>query len=154
MNKSVLGVAEAETAYFDELLGYHLRRLSVLVMSDFADSLAPLKLKPTDASVLMMIESNPGITQSEVGKALGILRANMAPLIGTLVRRGLIERERVDGRSQAMRLSGSGQSLCRQVKSITREHEKRLFGKLSDAAKTRLIAQIRGLWSSTSASAP
>src|ERR1700753_2223817 len=85
-----------------ELLGYHLRRLSVRVMTDLGRSLAPLDLNPADASGLLMIDANPGITQSEVGKAIGVLRANMAPLVADLVSRGLVEREPVDGRSNAL----------------------------------------------------
>jgi DNA-binding MarR family transcriptional regulator len=146
MSKADTTLAEPETNLFDGLLGYHLRRLSVLVMTDLTQALSPLDLKPADASVLFMIAANPGITQSEVGKALGILRANMAPLIGALLKRDLIEREPVDGRSQALTLSSSGQSLCRQARLVTQEHENRLFGTLSVSARGRLIAQLRDLW--------
>jgi DNA-binding MarR family transcriptional regulator len=139
-------VQEPETKLFDSLLGYHLRRLSVLVMTDLTQALSPLDLKPADASVLFMISANPGITQSEVGKALGILRANMAPLIGALLRRSLIEREPVDGRSQALTLSSAGRSICARAKEVTTEHESRLFGTLSPSARSRLIAQLRELW--------
>jgi hypothetical protein len=64
---------------FGCLLGYHLRRLSVLVMADFTAALAPLGLKPAEASVLYAVAAAPGLTQSDVGKTLGIQRANMAP---------------------------------------------------------------------------
>src|ERR1700685_109043 len=113
-----------ESDVFGQLLGYHLRRLSVMVMADLTKSLSPLGLKPADASILFVIAAKPGITQSDIGKVLGILRANMAPLIAGLVTQGLIEREPVDGRSQALRLSAAGQSLCRQAQSATRSHEK------------------------------
>jgi len=85
---------------FAGLLGYHLRRLSVLVMADFTEALAPLGLKPAEASVLYAIRAGTGMTQSDVGKMLGIQRANMAPLIAGLMQRGLVERDRVDGRSR------------------------------------------------------
>lgn len=146
MSKAVSDFAEPETNVFDSLLGYHLRRLSVVVMTDLTQALSPLDLKPADASVLFVIAANPGITQSEVGKALGILRANMAPLIGALLKRELIEREPVDGRSQALKLSSAGRSLCTRAKLVTQEHENRLFGTLTPNARNRLIAQLRELW--------
>jgi DNA-binding MarR family transcriptional regulator len=146
MSKAASDLADPETNLFDGLLGYHLRRLSVLVMTDLTQSLSPLDLKPADASVLFMIAANPGVTQSEVGKALGILRANMAPLIGALLKRDLIEREPVDGRSQALTLSSAGRHLYNKAKQVTEEHENRLFGTLSVSARGRLIAQLRELW--------
>ncbi len=130
----------------DNLLGYHLRRLSVVVMTDLTESLAPLELRPAEASILLVIASNPGMTQSAVGRALGILRANMAPLIGALLKRGLIERKAVDGRSQALRLSSVGGAVCRRAQNAVREHEERLFGHLPREASATLITQIRSLW--------
>jgi DNA-binding MarR family transcriptional regulator len=131
---------------FDDLLGYHLRRMSVKVMADLSAALKPMELNPADASILFVINSNPGMTQSDVGKELGILRANMAPLIGTLVRRGFIQRETLDGRSQALTLSSLGVGACRQANAAARAHEERLFGALPEATRRRLIKQLRALW--------
>jgi hypothetical protein len=47
---------------FEGLLGYHLRRLSVIAMADLAAALAPLDLKPTEASMLFVIDANPRIS--------------------------------------------------------------------------------------------
>jgi DNA-binding MarR family transcriptional regulator len=139
-------LSKSEASIFEGLIGYHLRRLSVAVMTDLADSLAPLGLRPAEASVLFMIDANPGITQSDVAKELGILRANMTPLIAALVKRDLIQREPVDGRSQALTLSSRGDALTRKAWLITRQHENRMFGTLSESARIRVIAQLRGLW--------
>lgn len=128
------------------LLGYHVRRLSVRVMADLARSLAPLGLNPADASVLLMIDANPRITQSEVGKAIGVLRANMAPLVGALAERGLVEREPVDGRSNALRLSVQGAAACREVAALILAHEDRLFGALAASSRSRLLQELRSLW--------
>jgi DNA-binding MarR family transcriptional regulator len=81
-----------------------------------------------------------------VAKELGILRANMTPLIAALVKRDLIQREPVDGRSQALTLSSRGDALTRKAWLITRQHENRMFGTLSESARIRVIAQLRGLW--------
>jgi len=130
----------------DGLLGYHLRRLSVLVMADFTEALAPLGIKPAEASVLYAVAAGAGLTQSEIGKMLGIQRANMAPLIAGLMQRGLVERDRVDGRSQALRLSAAGEALRAAAWETNRVHEERMFGALSQAAKARMVAQLRALW--------
>jgi DNA-binding MarR family transcriptional regulator len=130
----------------DNLLGYHLRRLSVMVMTDLTESLAPLELRPAEASILLVIASNPGATQSEVGRVLGIFRANMAPLVSALLERGLIQRKAVDGRSQALRLSSAGGAVYRRTLNVIRKHEQRLFGHLSRKTRGAMVAQMRSLW--------
>ena len=72
--------------------GYALRRASAASMARLAQRLEPLGLRPAEATVLMVIGANPGITQSEVGRLLEIASANMAPLTSRLGRRGLIVR--------------------------------------------------------------
>jgi DNA-binding MarR family transcriptional regulator len=129
----------------DGLLGYHLRRLSVLVMADFTEALAPLGLKPAEASLLYVVGAQAGLTQSDIGKVLGIQRANMAPLIAGLMQRGLVERDRVDGRSQALRLSPAGEAARAAAWEVNRVHEARMFGTLSEAARGKMAAQLRGL---------
>jgi DNA-binding MarR family transcriptional regulator len=131
---------------FEELIGYHVRRLSVKVMTDFANELKPLDLNPADASILFVIGSNPGVTQSLVGKILGILRPNMAPLVGSLVRRGYVRRESINGRSQALLLTAEGLAACRQATAAAKAHERQIFGSLSPPARQKLITQLRALW--------
>jgi DNA-binding MarR family transcriptional regulator len=131
---------------FENFLGYHLRRLSVAVMSDLTAALAPLGLKPAEASILYLLKSQPGLTQSEIGKLLGIQRANMAPLIAGLMRRGLVERRSVDGRSQALKLTPAGEKLRAAAWAANAAHESRIFAPLTAPARENLITQLRTLW--------
>jgi DNA-binding MarR family transcriptional regulator len=143
---SVSEQTEAASDPFDVLLGYQLRRLSVLVMADLTASLAPLGLKPAEASILLALGSNAGLTQSDVGRRLGIQRANMAPLMAGLMQNGLVEKQAVDGRSQAVRLSRAGQAVRRQVWGLMAAHEARMFASLTPAARQRLAKQLKTLW--------
>ncbi len=132
----------------ESLFGYNLRRLSVSTMADLAASLEPLGLKPAAASLLFVVGANPGITQSDAGKLLGILRANMAPLVAGLAKRGLLERVRRDGRSHGLELSASGRALQRRAWKATMAHEERFFGLLRAAVRSRTLAQLRRIWKS------
>jgi len=144
--KALPATDEIEIDPFDGLLGYHLRRLSVLVMADFTEALAPLRLKPAEASVLYTVAASSGLTQSDVGKILGIQRANMAPLIAGLMQRGLVERDKVDGRSQALRLTASGEDAHAAAWAANQIHEERMFGTLTKPARARMAAQLKDLW--------
>ena len=52
--------------------GYQLRRASGAQMAVLARRLAVLELRPTEATVLRLIDANPGIKQSAIGRLLEI----------------------------------------------------------------------------------
>ena len=131
---------------FDTLLGYQIRRLSLVVMADLSEALAPLALRPAESSVLMAIEANAGLTQSELGRMLGIKRANMAPLIAGLESRAAISRDAVDGRSQALHLTEDGKALHALALAATQAHEQRCFGTLTDDDRLSLCRDLNRLW--------
>jgi DNA-binding MarR family transcriptional regulator len=122
-----------------ERVGYQLRRASSLMMADLAQRLGSLKLRPADASVLVMIQANPGITQSQIGRMLGIQRANMAPLAASLQARGAIVGEPVDGRSVGYRVTASGEALANDVFRHIDAHEERYLCDLGLGARKDLI---------------
>jgi DNA-binding MarR family transcriptional regulator len=126
--------------------GYALRRASVAVMTALARRIAALSLRPAEATVLVVIEANPGITQSEVGQLLDIARANMAPLTARLFERDLIERERVDGRSHGLSLSAAGRQLTKKVQQAMAEQEAALMAKIPRAHHGIFLSALQALW--------
>ena len=129
------------------LPGYALRRASATSMATLSRELAPVKLRPSEATVLLVIEANPEITQAEIGQALDIAGANMAPLVGRLAERELIERRPVDGRSQGLRLTESGRGLLQRVKRIMQAHEEKLLAKIPRPQRAVFLECLRALWS-------
>ena len=128
-----------------KFLGYHLRRASAVAMADLASALEPLKLSPTLAAVVTVIEANPGTPQSHIGQALGIKRANMAPMIARLGDLGLIRREELSGRSVGIHCSAKGNKTAAEVHKIMVAHEKRMFGDIARAEQKRMIAALRDI---------
>lgn len=127
-------------------LGYQIRRASAAILADLAQSLQGLDLKITEASILMLIGERPDITQSELGRLLGIKRANMAPLTAGLTEAGLIERIAADGRSQGLRLSEAGHAVAIDVEARIIDHETRVLPWLSDDERRALIATMMRVW--------
>jgi DNA-binding MarR family transcriptional regulator len=121
----------------EDLIGYQLRRASLAFMDGMMRSLEVCELKPVEASVLLLIEANPGITQSEIGRALGIQRTNIAPLIAGFDRRGLIHRTRLDGRSHGLEITYSGIEVAEQARTAMKAHDTKLIQHLpADTRKT------------------
>jgi DNA-binding MarR family transcriptional regulator len=127
----------------DELIGYQLRRLSATTMAALAERLGQIGLRPTDATVLTMIATQGGLTQSAIGRELGIQRANMAPLVAALERRGLIAREPTDGRSHGLSLTTEGVRIAAEAQAIIAAHEARIAGALPNGQKAQFLALLQ-----------
>lgn len=112
-------------------LGYQLRRASAVMMADLSRELADLDLRPAEVTTLLVIAENPDCSQTEVGQALAIKRANMVPIISRLMDRGLVERRRIDGRSHALSLTDHGRTVAADAQARIDRHEAR-FTELLD----------------------
>ncbi|HWI87474.1 MAG TPA: MarR family transcriptional regulator [Sphingomonas sp.] len=138
----------------ETLIGYHLRRASSLMMSDLAERLAELGLRTTEASILVVLEAETLITQSEIGRRLAIKRANMAPLIAGLTTRALVERTEGAGPSKPLRLSHKGKLLAAKARTAMDEHEAVHFGRLSPAEREMLRSILDSLWRQPKGNSP
>jgi DNA-binding MarR family transcriptional regulator len=114
------------------IVGYRLRLAQLHVFKDFLKTFETLGIRPVDYSILRLIESNPGIRQGELARALGIKRANMVSLIHGLEERGLARRRTVDSdkRANALHLTKSGKTFVKEMQQIWRTHEDRVVTRL------------------------
>jgi DNA-binding MarR family transcriptional regulator len=128
------------------LPGYALRRASAWALAELGKRLHPAGLRHTEVTVLMLVEANPGITQSEIGRTLDIQRANMAPLIGRLDDMGLLVRTAVDGRSQGLRLSPRGAEKAIEGAAIVHVFEAELLDRIPAQYRNSLIPALNALW--------
>ena len=123
------------------LLGYHLRRAQIAVFNDFVKTVAAMQITPGQFGVIVLIGSNPGLTQSALARAVGIERSTMVAVIDALESRGLVARRPSpsDRRSNALVLSDAGKELVDRLKPIVQTHDARVVGALSEAEKEQLI---------------
>jgi DNA-binding MarR family transcriptional regulator len=128
------------------LPGYVLRRASTAALAELNERLAPLGLRHADVALMLLVDSCPGTTQSEAGRILDIQRANMVPFVGRLRRRGLIERSRVDGRSQALALTARGRPLLVEARQIVDAYEKTLLNRVPRNLRPFVLPVLLALW--------
>lgn len=135
--------AEVDYGMLTQLVGYYLRRAQTVVFDDFMRSLADDRITPGQFGVLIIIEANPGISQSALARALGIERSTMVAVLDELERRGLAERRqaRHDRRSHALELTAKGRALLAAVKPKVRRHERRIASDL-DRAETQSLIRL------------
>ena len=125
----------------EHLLGYTLRRAQVRVFQDFEAEMQELGLTPGQLGTLLLIEANRGLSQSELGTALGIDRSSVVPLIDRLQRRGWVRRaaRASDRRAHALELSASGAALLARLTPRLEAHEARIASSLTAAERKSLF---------------
>lgn len=124
-------------------LGYVLRRASAEIMSELGHALEAIGLRPVEASILTVIGANPGCIQSDIGRMLGIQRANMAPLISGLVRRDLIVKSKIDGRTQGLALTPLGGEKAREAEAAMSRNETQIRTLFGDALSDALLDALQ-----------
>ena len=128
-------------------LGYVLRRAQLAVFMAFIDALKSVELTPGKYSVLLLIDENPGLPQSTICEALGILKSNFVSLLHEFERRGLAERRAGSGdaRTNALHLTRKGRTLLRKATELSRAHEARLSKALGKERRDQLQSLLQEL---------
>jgi DNA-binding MarR family transcriptional regulator len=123
------------------LVGYHLRRAQVAVFQNFTEVVGASELTPGQFGVLALVDANPGLSQTQLGNALGIDRSTVVAVIDKLETRGLLMRKPSphDRRSHALYLSETGQAAFRRLTERVHAHESEIARDLSADERASLI---------------
>jgi len=125
----------------ETLLGYTLRRAQIRVFQDFEGEMNELGLTPGQLGALFLIEANRGLSQSELGLALGIDRSSVVPLIDRMQKRGWVRRaaRASDRRAHALELAPAGAAMLARLMPRLEAHENRIAAGLTAAERKRLF---------------
>ncbi len=131
-----------------KLAGYQLRMAQIAIFRDFADSVGEFDVTPGLFGVLVIIEANPGLKQSDLARAAHLDRSTVVSIIDNLERRKLVERHPAqhDRRSNALFLTPEGSSLLKTLKQRVNSHERRLVEHLTADEHTTLIALLKKIF--------
>jgi DNA-binding MarR family transcriptional regulator len=126
------------------LLGYRLRVAQQAVFRDFAREIP--EASPGRAGILLLIDANPGVTQSRLAQAVGIDRSTLVGVLHGLERLELLERRRgEDRRTNGLWLTRPGRKLVSSLKQRIRVHERRVASGLSTAERAQLLRLLEKL---------
>ena len=137
--------AEIDFGILPALIGYQLRLAQIAIFGDFALTLGELDITPGLYGVLVIIEANPGLKQTELARATHLDRSTVVSVIDNLERRALVDRRAAatDRRSNSLQLTPDGKALLKKLKRLVNEHEQRLKGNLSENEQATLIRLMR-----------
>lgn len=125
------GEAAVEPIDFGPLatwVGFNLRMAQEASFEAFSHHSAAIGENPGRFATLTLIARNPGITQTELSAASGRDKSSLTPVVEDLVRRGLVERKRVDSDRRAYRLNltAAGKKTLALMTRAARKHERNL----------------------------
>jgi DNA-binding MarR family transcriptional regulator len=129
------------TTPLKDLLGYALRRAQGAVYADLSEALSELDLRPLQLTLLLMVEENPGASQSGLCEALGIQKTNTVAAMGELERRGFIVRKTSssDARSYQLYLTAKGKRFMQRAGDVVAIHEQRLVDRIGVDGRDQLL---------------
>lgn len=126
--------------------GYALRRAANAATAELAALLAPLGLRQVDISALILIDANPGITASQLGRAIDIQRANMVPLLKKMEDADQLSRAPIDGKSQGLSLTDAGKAKLAEGLFVIEAFEADLLARVPAEHRHHLLPALNSLW--------
>ena len=126
--------------------GYALRRAANATAAELAARLAPMELRQSDVSALILIGENPGVTASAIGRTLDIQRANMVPLLKRLEDAGLIDRAPIDKKSRGLELTSLGRARLSEARKVVEQFERELIERVAPEHRAHLLPALEALW--------
>jgi DNA-binding MarR family transcriptional regulator len=108
-------------------------------------TLREMDVRPAQYSVLLLIEANPGRSQSAIGRALNIERARLARMLHELENRKWIRRRASgrDARSHALVLTAEGEKALAKIKAMAEQHEAKLAKHIGEGRRAQLMDLLR-----------
>lgn len=131
-------------AELELLLGFHISLANTAIKAHFQLHDAGLGLTQKQIAILWLLDGCPAIVQSELARRLGVKRATMWAMIGTLCTRGLLERRghgNADARHVALKLTSEGREVLAAARGAIARHEEWVKQPF-DAAEQRLLAEL------------
>src|SRR5690348_10468932 len=111
-------------------VGFNLRMAQESAFQAFSHLSQEIGESPGRFATLTLIARNPGISQTELSLANGRDKSSLTPVVEDLVRRGLVERKRVDNdrRTYRLNLTPAGERTLASMVRCARGHERVLDG--------------------------
>ena len=126
-------------------VGFNLRMAQEASFEAFSHHSAAIGENPGRFATLTLIGRNPGIRQTELSAASGRDKSSLTPVVEDLVRRGLVERKRIDSDRRAYRLNltAAGRKTLALMMRAARKHERNLDRIIGPRDKKRFIDTLK-----------
>ncbi|GAB2175908.1 MarR family winged helix-turn-helix transcriptional regulator [Dongia sp. agr-C8] len=127
------------------LIGYALRRAQIAIYRDFFATVADLGFTPQLFAALVLIDRNPALNQSDLGRVMGVNRAAAMALVKRLEAMKLVARQTsdTDKRSNSVGLTRLGRARLATLVEKVQAHDRRAARNLN-AAELEMLRRLLG----------
>lgn len=115
-----------------DLIGYRVRIAQVAIFRDFCARVGDAEITPTLFGVLVLVDANPGMMQTQLANAMQLDRSSVVSILDKLEASDVLARVRSpdNRRSNALHLTDKGRQWLAQLLPQVRAHEQRLTSQL------------------------
>ena len=126
-------------------VGFNLRMAQEAAFQAFSHLSQEIGESPGRFATLTLIARNPGISQTELSLANGRDKTSLTPVVEDLVKRGLVERKRMDSdrRTYRLNLTPSGKKALTMLTRCARRHERNLDRVIGERDRKRFIQILK-----------
>ncbi len=130
---------------FGGWIGFQLRMAQIASFQSFARHAQGIGLSPGRFAALLLIDRNPGISQTALSRAIGSDKSTLTPVLDDLVKRGLISRERTaaDRRLYELKLTEPGRKAMRAMYERAQRHEHELDAIVGPRERAQFMKVLR-----------
>jgi len=141
-------VDKVNTSFLETLMGYNVRRASLVIMAEFMEKMAVYDLRTVDFSMLSLITHNPGITSRQLCTTLGIQAPNLVSMITALEKRQLIQRlpHPSDRRAVGLHMTETGLQMLSKAEKTATKLELKATPNLSTDERKTLMTLLRKIY--------
>jgi len=135
-------MSSVDQSSLQHLLGYHMAMANVPAKVAFYKYIGePLKLRHVEFTILMLVMSNPAITQKQLAQTLAVSAPSITILLDRLVEKDWIERVRsdTDRRVQHVHLTTEGARLAKQSHQLSLSCEHEMLRHLTVGERNKLL---------------
>jgi DNA-binding MarR family transcriptional regulator len=100
--------------------GVALNKVGVALTNQFAAALKPIGIRPSHYGVLRVVAAKPGVSQQEIGQAMGLAPSWIMSVVDELEGSDLLERRRdpSDRRRHQVHLTSAGREVLTRANAV------------------------------------
>ncbi len=131
----------------EDQVGYWLRRAYQRHMAIFAVVMSDLDLTSVQFAALVKLRDMKAVTQTELGRLIGIDRATISGVVSRLQKRGVLQfrLDPLDRRSRIIALTATGEALLAQALQRTEQVGDDTMAPIGEAERAALREMLRKL---------
>jgi DNA-binding MarR family transcriptional regulator len=127
--------------------GHLLRRAQQYSFDLFAKEIGDSRLTPRQFTVLLTVQQNEGLSQTDLVRLTGIDRSTLADMISRLIKRGLLTRTRTkeDARANSVKISAAGKRELSSHLAKVKKAEKAILGPVPASQRAGFLAALKAI---------